>query len=330
MEKLLNAVMLGLPFFLWGSNMVVMEDLMPKTGTLFMAVTRLIPGGALILTFASLRGKKFPSGTQAWLSIAVFALINGTLFQSCLVEGLARITAGLGSVIIDSQPITVAILATIFYGEIVGSKSIIAMVFGILGLIIIEVPISELYPHKIAPPQNLTHVARIWDSGEWWMLLAAQTMAVGTVLMRWVSKFSDPLMVIGWHMVLGGIPILALSYWKQEPAVSGHLHDLSLADWASLAYTAVFGSAVATGLFFYNATRGSLTELSALTLLTPLFASFFGYLFRNETLTELQLVGSLITLVSICFIKVEKPKDTEAVDPLKEALYEAVPPDATV
>lgn len=42
-------------------------------------------------------------------------------------------------VIIDSQPITVAILATIFYGEIVGSKSIIAMVFGILGLIIIEV-----------------------------------------------------------------------------------------------------------------------------------------------------------------------------------------------
>lgn len=57
-------------------------------------------------------------------------------------------------------------------------------------------------------------------------------------------------------MVLGGIPILALSYWKQEPAVSGHLHDLSLVDWARLAYVAVFGSAVATGLFFYNATRG--------------------------------------------------------------------------
>lgn len=54
------------------------------------------------------------------------------------------------------------------------------------------------------------------------------------------------------------------------------------------------------------------------------------YLFRNETLTGLQLVGSLITLVSICFIKVEKPKDTKPVDPLKEALYDAVPADATV
>lgn len=26
----------------------------------------------------------------------------------------------------------------------------------------------------------------IWDSGEWWMLLAAQSMAVGTVMVRYV------------------------------------------------------------------------------------------------------------------------------------------------
>jgi hypothetical protein len=38
----------------------------------------------------------------------------------------------------------------------------------------------------------------IWDSGEFWMLLAAQSMAVGTVMVRWVSKFSDPVMATGW------------------------------------------------------------------------------------------------------------------------------------
>ena len=30
----------------------------------------------------------------------------------------------------------------------------------------------------------------IWDSGEWWMLLAAQSMAVGTIMVRWVSKYA--------------------------------------------------------------------------------------------------------------------------------------------
>ena len=42
-------------------------------------------------------------------------------------------------VIIDSQPLTVAVLATFLYGEVLGIKSIVAMAFGIFGLILIEV-----------------------------------------------------------------------------------------------------------------------------------------------------------------------------------------------
>jgi len=38
----------------------------------------------------------------------------------------------------------------------------------------------------------------LWGSGEWWMLLAAQSMAVGTVMVRWVSKYSDSVMATGW------------------------------------------------------------------------------------------------------------------------------------
>lgn len=105
------------------------------------------------------------------------------------------------------------------------------------------------------------------------------------------------------------------------------MKDLSLTDWACLFYVSVFGSAIAFGLFFYNATRGSLTELSSLTLLTPVFATIFGYLVRNETFTGLKLLGACITLVSVCFIKVEKPKEPEAQEPNKTK-YEAVPVDA--
>ena len=43
------------------------------------------------------------------------------------------------------------------------------------------------------------------------MLLAAQSMAVGTVMVRWVAKYCDPVVATGWHMVLGGLPLLALA-----------------------------------------------------------------------------------------------------------------------
>jgi drug/metabolite transporter (DMT)-like permease len=47
-------------------------------------------------------------------------------------------------VIIDSQPLTVAVLAAFLYGEILGPKSITALAFGIFGLILIEVSMMEL------------------------------------------------------------------------------------------------------------------------------------------------------------------------------------------
>jgi drug/metabolite transporter (DMT)-like permease len=58
----------------------------------------------------------------------------------------------------------------------------------------------------------------IWDSGEWWMLLAAQSMAIGTVLVRYVTKYVDPVMATGYHMLLGGVPLLLLSA-QQESSV---------------------------------------------------------------------------------------------------------------
>ncbi|MCH91877.1 WAT1-related protein [Trifolium medium] len=83
-------------------------------------------------------------------------------------------------VIIDSQPLTVAVLAALLFGESIGAVGAAGLVLGVVGLVLLESNFS------------------LWGSGEWWMLLAAQSMAVGTVMVRWVSKYSDPIMATGW------------------------------------------------------------------------------------------------------------------------------------
>ena len=45
---------------------------------------------------------------------------------------------------------------------------------------------------------------------------------------------------------------------------------------------------------------------------------------RDETFTGLKFVGALITRVSICFVKVEKPKEIEGQE-LHKTKYEALP-----
>nr|XP_023901047.1 WAT1-related protein At3g02690, chloroplastic [Quercus suber] len=280
------------PFFFWGTAMVAMKEVIPKYGPFFVSAFRTIPAGFLLIAFAASRARPFPSGLTAWLSITLFALVDATCFQGFLAEGLQKTSAGLGSVIIDSQPLTVAILASLFFGESIGFVGGTGLVLGVIGLLLLEVSAISF------DSSNFT----LWGSGEWWMLLAAQSMAIGTVMVRWVSKYSDPIMATGWHMVIGGLPLVTFSILNHDPAVTGSLKEFTANDVLALLYTSIFGSAVSYGVFFYNATKGSLTKLSSLTFLTPMFASVFGFIYLGETFSPLQLVGAVVTLVAIYMV----------------------------
>ncbi|XP_020094659.1 WAT1-related protein At3g02690, chloroplastic [Ananas comosus] len=298
-QKVLEWGLLVSPFFFWGSAMVAMKEVIPKTGPFFVSAFRLIPAGALLIGFAAIRGRKQPSGLLAWASILAFGVVDAACFQGFLAEGLQRTSAGLGSVIIDSQPLTVAVLAALLFGESIGAIGAAGLVLGVIGLLLLEVPAISFDGST----------SSIWGSGEWWMLLAAQSMAVGTIMVRWVSKYSDPVMATGWHMIIGGLPLVVISVLNHDPAVNGNLMELTSSDLLALCYTSVFGSAVSYGVYFYNATRGSLTKLSSLTFLTPMFASIFGFLYLGETFSPIQLGGALITLLAIYMVNYRSLSD---------------------
>lgn len=287
------------PFFLWGTAMVAMKGVIPHTTPLFLAGVRLLPAGLLVLAVTAVLGRPQPQGWRAWLWIVWFALVDGAMFQGFLAEGLLRTGAGLGSVIIDSQPLAVALLSSWLFAEAIGWWGWLGLAIGILGISLIGLP-DEWFLNFLAH-QSLT-LAWDWQhllaSGELWMLFASLSMAVGTVTIPFVSRHADPVVATGWHMILGGLPLfLGSGLWESQ-----QWQHLNLEGWLGLAYATVFGSAIAYGIFFFLAARGNLTSLSSLTFLTPVFALTFGNLFLGEVLTFLQWLGVGLTLVSIYLI----------------------------
>lgn len=279
--------------------MVAMKGAIPNTTPLFMAGVRLVPAGVLVLLVAALTGRSQPQSLKAWLWIALFALVDGAMFQAFLAEGLVRTGAGLGSVMIDSQPLAVAILSRWLFTEQIGLWGWLGLGIGVFGISLIGLPddwiVSLLQGNFIWSGAG---IEQLFHNGEWLMLLSALSMAVGTVLIRFVCKHVDPVVATGWHMILGGLPLFALSGVIE----SGQWINLDVSGWAALAYSATFGSAIAYGLFFYFASSGNLTSLSALTFLTPVFALLFGNLFLGEILSMIQSLGVCLTLVSIYLI----------------------------
>ena len=285
-----------MPFVLWGSGMVVMKGPLAAASPMFIATMRLLPAGLIVLMAMWVaqewlgfeRKDLVPKGWKAWVWVIAFGIIDGALFEGFLIEGLQDTGAGLGSVLIDTQPIAVAVMAAVFYGEHIGWLGWLAMACGISGIITIG-----LAPEWGASGLLLSDVTL--SSGTVLMLLAALSMAIATVMMRQIQKYVDPIVATGWHMLVGSVPLILWSL-KTET----HQWDqLAPGAWWGVVYIAFFTSALAYALFFYCASRENLTQFSSLTFLTPVFALLLGNIFLHETLTNVQWLGAAVTLASV-------------------------------
>jgi drug/metabolite transporter (DMT)-like permease len=287
------------PFFLWGTAMVAMKGIIQQTTPLFLAGVRIFPAGILILLVAIILGKSQPKTWQGWVWIGLFALVDGAMFQGFIGEGLVRTGAGLGSVMIDSQPLAVAIMSRWLFQEVIGWWGWLGLVIGIMGISLIGLPdewITQLWLGNWG--EFSFSWQNLFSNGEWLMLLASLSMAAGTIMIPFISRHVDPIIATGWHLIVGGAVLLILSAGVE----SSQWVNLDLSGYLALTYACVFGSAIAYGVFFYLAAQGNLTSLSALTFLTPIFALTFGNLLLAEQLSKLQWLGVSLTIVSIYLI----------------------------
>jgi drug/metabolite transporter (DMT)-like permease len=301
-----NPLFLVAPFFFLGTAMVVMKFIIPNTTPLFLAAFRLLPAGVLILLLATYFKLPQPKTVKAWLWIALFALVDGAMFQGFLTGGLVHTGAGIGAVLIDAQPLVVALLSRWLFAEMIGLWGWLGLAIGIAGICLCGLPESWIYGvlngditfSTILQSGGQLSLSGVLQSGELLMLLSALSMSFGTIIVRYVKKHADPIVATGWHMILGGIPLILLSYFWE----SGQIANLHLNDWIGLSYATIFGTAITYGIFFYLAATGNITSVSALIFLTPVFALLFSSLLLEEKLSTLQWIGVSFTLVSVYLV----------------------------
>ena len=309
-----------LPFALWGTAMAAMAPLVKSGGPEIVAFLRIFPAGLVVLLAAKFLKRKISISKGDLFWFVVFTLVDASLFQIFLAKGLAQTGAGLGSVLIDSQPLMVALLARAIFGDLINPIGWIGLMIGLAGIICLGVP-ADFLNHwlllgEVASQNNFL------NNGEAWMLAAAMAMAIGTVLIRFTCKDSDPVAVTGWHMVLGSLPLLGWhyfdDYWSFWP-------NWSSFDWGLMLYASLLGSALAYGLFFWFANQVELTSFSTLAFLTPVFALFTGGIWLGERLQLLQWIGVVLIFVSVLLVSQRSrfwTKQNSDIDLFKKSIRE--------
>lgn len=196
------------------------------------------------------------------------------------------VTPGLATVIANTQPLLAAFLAYLFLGEVLEGRGKVGLLLGFIGIVIITLPSFG----AAGRPDQLLGIAYI--------VLAACGITVSNVLIRRLGNRADPLVAMGWQMVIGSIPLglLALSTENPTDLVWSTRFTLSL---VSLSFA---GTALVYWLWSAILQDVELNRANAFSFLIPIFGLSMGLIFFNESLGWIQVGGITLSLAGIYLV----------------------------
>ena len=208
---------------LWGINFPSIKVAVSEVPPWTFRVLCILCGSVGLLTIGRLilgHSLRIPREDLPRLTVA--ALLNVTGWQLCAAFGLMQIEAGRGAIIAYTMPLWAAVLAWPVLGERLTPGRIAGLLLGLVGIAVLIGP--DLDSLRGAP------------GGALLMLGASVCWAAGTVVIK-SRRWSMPVIILtGWQLILGGIPIV-VGMLVFEAGIE--YPTLTSRGWLALAYSAV-------------------------------------------------------------------------------------------
>ncbi|HEY7687194.1 MAG TPA: DMT family transporter [Dongiaceae bacterium] len=180
--------------FLWGGTWPAMKAAVSEIPIFTFRIICLYGGALGMFALARLGGLSLRVPRNEWLPLVIVTFFNITVWHICSAAGLTFVTAGRAAIIAYTMPLWATLLSVWLLNEKLRLSTILGLAVGLAGLAVLLAPEWRLL---LADPR-----------GPLFMLLAAMGWAAGTVGLKY-CRFSMPVVpLVGWQLILGGIPLL--------------------------------------------------------------------------------------------------------------------------
>jgi DME family drug/metabolite transporter len=275
---------------LWGTGGLIGSLLGREAGLppLSVAAYRLTVGGALIVVFLTVAGRRWPAGRAAWTRIAVVGLL-AACFQSCYFTAVSLTSVSLATLVtIGSAPVLVQVA-----GWVRGRRSSRgAGERGAGGLATTGLALTGLGLLVGLPSGRFAETAVLASSGM--AVLAASGFAAMTLIGSKPVPGLDDLAVTGFGFTLGGGVLMAVAAlvgglgFAPRPGTIGLLIALGIGPTA-VAYTS----------YFRGLRTSAASTAALLSLLEPLTGTILAVLLLGNRLSPAGIAGAVILGVAV-------------------------------
>jgi drug/metabolite transporter (DMT)-like permease len=266
---------------IWSSTWVAIKIGLEDCPALLGAGIRFAAAGLLLLAIAAVQRR--PLRTD-WLLAGVLALAPFAFAYGLVYWGEQYVPSGLAAVLFGVLPLYTALLAGVLLpNEPLRAPLLVGVLIGIAGLALAFLESVEL---GAADRAALGAAA---------LALAPLGAAVGSISQKRRAADLDAVVLNGWAMLVGGLLLLPVS------ALSEHWGDAvwSAESIGSIAYLALFGSAIAFVTLTVLLRDISAQAMSFLAMLLPFGALMFGATLYDEPITARALGGAALVAAGL-------------------------------
>ncbi len=271
---------------LWGGSFYFFKVLVGSLPPLTIVFGRVLIAALLLHLVLALRREAMPRDGATWRAFLIMGLLNNVVPFGLLIFSETRIASGLAAILNATTPMFTVILAQVFGGgERLTAGRVVGIGIGFLGVMVLMAP--DLV--AAAGSSNLV--------GEAACLLAALSYGLANIFGRRFRSMA-PLKVATGQLSASALIALPLCLVLDQPWA---LPVPPAGAWVALLGLAVPSTAVAYLIFFRILARAGATNVSLVTLLVPVSATFLGVFLLGEKLGSAVFSGmGLIGLGLIC------------------------------
>jgi drug/metabolite transporter (DMT)-like permease len=273
--------MYGLLVLIWSSTWVAIKIGLEDCPPLLGAGVRFALAGLVLLVIAAVQRR--PLGTD-WLLAAVLALAPFAFAYGLVYWGEQYVPSGLAAVLFGILPLYTALLATVLLpDEPLRAPLLVGVLIGIGGLSLAFLESVEL---------GSAEKAALGASA---LALAPLGAALGSISQKRRAGRLDAVVLNGWAMLVGGLLLLPASALSEDWGE----FVWSAESVGSIAYLAVFGSAIAFVTLTVLLRHISAMAMSFLAMLLPFGALLFGAALYDESITVRAVAGALLVATGL-------------------------------
>ena len=284
-QRRLALVLLGALTFFWGFNWPMMKIALTEIPPWTFRSLCLALGGLSILCLAKMKGLPLSIPKQEVKPLLLAAFFNVTGWYLCSAYGLFYLKAGRAVILGFTMPLWAAILGKFVLHERLTSERLVGLGLGLAGLMILIWP--DLKTIGASPFYSL------------FMLGAAISWATGIITMKYFH-WTMPLVVLtGWQLMLGGIPVIGGAFLF-EPITT--FSQLSLKAIFATAYVILLAIIFSQWAWFKVVILLPASVASIGTLAVPVVGVFSSALILGEPIRVMEMIALVLVVAGLACV----------------------------